>query len=665
MGISNIFSKEAAGRVEDICQRVSGIYEKVNGILQTSDTPKQGMSIYYMYPYLFESCIRNMDDKVVEDIAVAGALYSDIILHYDKWDDQKVSFNLENVMAKSILLQEVMKILCKYFDEQSRFWWYLDKYVCEYANAVMTEKKKHKGTVTSYSDSDYMSILRGKCAIAKVTIAALSIINNKEEMILQLEKSQDFYAEAFQLFDDLRDWKSDLENKQYTWFITEILLDYFDGRHPEEEEFKNALYKSNIYEITLNKIIELCSASLMYSSESMPWIKQVKLLQIRANLLLDDIIKIKKIENETIWNCSSAGKNKDDTLKKAANILCLQQKNQFPELKHIMNFMHVDGFTGEEEPQCGELFQRLFIFNLLQESEKKGKEIMPFSMFKNEWSDLASYSQVNIKERYKYFPNLPELSSDLDTLSEGIKACCIMKDVTEELKTYIDYAITCTWQSDYFNTWILNNASTSKLEATKKEFAKFKWGEDFDIEVNLNFIYALASLDYVKYRNYIDTCVEWIERNQREDGGWISTWYAVDNYSCYLVAKLAKVVKFKDGLIERMLDYLMNARNENGSWGRTSPLLETAFALLAFGELTNRKEFFHCRNMIQTGRDYLLSQCNDDGYWKEENFIKMNLKRAEGKEKFLYYSSSTITTAVCFCALKSIDIENHKTKGDM
>lgn len=104
-----------------------------------------------------------------------------------------------------------------------------------------------------------------------------------------------------------------------------------------------------------------------------------------------------------------------------------------------------------------------------------------------------------------------------------------------------------------------------------------------------------------------------------------------------------------------MIQYLKQTRNKNGFWGGMSPIIETSLALLTLCELNNYFEFDDFRSMIQAGKKYLIAQYRKDGYWNGKNFIKMNLKRAEGGSKYMYYSSSTITTVICLCALKKID----------
>lgn len=93
--------------------------------------------------------------------------------------------------------------------------------------------------------------------------------------------------------------------------------------------------------------------------------------------------------------------------------------------------------------------------------------------------------------------------------------------------------------------------ATSKIDEDRKNAAQFKWGNEFDIEVNINIIYALARYDYAKYKNYIKKCIKWLELKQEKDGGWDNTWYALDNYSCYLVSKLVKVISLNNDIFSK------------------------------------------------------------------------------------------------------------------
>ena len=551
-------------------------------------------------------------------------------------------------MAKVYLHKECIKILSKYFSEGHKFWCYFDKYVGEYLKAVSLEKERHKNVIRVYDKDEESCILIGKSAVAKVVIAALGFLNDNEDMIIQLEKSQNYYAMAYQLLDDLRDWKKDLACGQYTSFLTNILCVFFNGKLATEEQIKQVLFDSKVYENTINRIIEYCDASLLYSSNSISWVKLVKMLQYRVSFLLDDIRRIKNDKEnvyESFQNYYLTKKSIIETLKR-------QQKNSFPEMNHFMVFKKEDGFSCDNEVQCGLLFQRLFFNNFLRENcSKKGVDEFA-DLLNAEWHKFNNSKEKIIGERFKYFSDLPELSSDIDTLSEAIKIYSAYDNKSKELEEYIDYAINCTWHEEgYFDTWIIDKESNSKLEIKRRNVAKFKWGNNYDIEVNLNFIYALSNYNFKKYKSYIKKCVNWLIPKFSEKIEIESSWYSLENYIYYLISKNKMLFIEQEEILKDIVIRLKNKVNKDGSFGAEKSVLETAFMILILRELSEYGDKKELIEIIENAKQYLKSKCLKGGYWKSEPFIKMNLKRVEGNNKYLYYGSATLTTVCCFAAL--------------
>lgn len=293
MALSDLFESSHIQKLNIIDNRIEEINSKARRIVEKQILPERDKSLYFLYPYLFEDYFEGLTEDVLLDIATAGALYSDIILFYDKWQDNDVPFNIQNVMDKTILAQECIKILCNYFENSSPFWKHMESYTAQYMTAVNIERSKHHKIISRYDQSEIEAVLSGKSAIAKTTVAAMAFLTGKEAYLDKIEKSQDSYAYAFQLFDDMRDWKYDLEMGQYTCFITDVLIEFFDGQYVEPDEFLNVLYEKNLFEKNIRIILEYCDKALLDSEKPKLWIKLIKMLHERANSVMKDIINIK------------------------------------------------------------------------------------------------------------------------------------------------------------------------------------------------------------------------------------------------------------------------------------------------------------------------------------------------------------------------------------
>ncbi len=160
------------------------------------------------------------------------------------------------------------------FDSDSPFWLYVEKYTNEWAESVLWERREHWGQAENYSENDLILLSR-KAAGIKIPFAAACILSGNESYIESLSDMVDYDQVVYQLYDDWRDWKVDLEQCNYTYFLTEAKK-YCNISEPsllKEEDVKKAIFEGKV----LQKVLKISEKFNNLASESIANINSVYL----------------------------------------------------------------------------------------------------------------------------------------------------------------------------------------------------------------------------------------------------------------------------------------------------------------------------------------------------------------------------------------------------
>ncbi len=185
---------------------------------------KASRSIYYYYPFLFRRDFPQVDEDDLMIIALSGCLYLDHIMINDSLIDQQQAYSALPIMLSSLLHEKAICLLQKMFAASSPFWGYLEQYHLEYTRAVFLEKERHVRALSPYDAQEMERIARGKLALAKASTTALAIRANDISKLDFLTQSQDCFAIASQLYDDLLDWKEDWQQRRYSYLLSMLPL---------------------------------------------------------------------------------------------------------------------------------------------------------------------------------------------------------------------------------------------------------------------------------------------------------------------------------------------------------------------------------------------------------------------------------------------------------
>lgn len=168
---------------------------------------------YLYYPQLFSTVF----DTKKEDLAllcIAGYLYYQSTILLDSVIDEK---ELHKIIYVTTCQEEAIKILTSIYGKDSVFWSYWKQRRDEYFAAIQLEKSIH--TKENISIDDYLKIADYKSAFGKAAIDALFVSgkSSNKETYQSLLKSHQLFSLAYQLNDDILDFKVDFISGQFNW----------------------------------------------------------------------------------------------------------------------------------------------------------------------------------------------------------------------------------------------------------------------------------------------------------------------------------------------------------------------------------------------------------------------------------------------------------------
>ncbi|MBU1097798.1 MAG: hypothetical protein KKB34_15045 [Bacteroidetes bacterium] len=191
---------------------------KTENVFTSHDT--FGSFLYYI-----RKAFPKVKSKDLERLNLSSNLLYTSILAVDNILDEALYSQKEAMFMATLLRDESLKILNSYFEPTSLFWNYFQKYQKEYIAAILLEDRNHFSKNSSYSIEEMEKIAAGKAAIAKVYPAGLAILSDLQHLIVHFEKSLDYFFTAVQLFDDLRDWRSDFKSKKFSYMLSKLIED--------------------------------------------------------------------------------------------------------------------------------------------------------------------------------------------------------------------------------------------------------------------------------------------------------------------------------------------------------------------------------------------------------------------------------------------------------
>ena len=483
------------------------------------------------------------------------------------------------------------------------------------------------------------------------------ILDNSEkkssELYNVLLESHYNFSVAFQLYDDVTDFKKDFLGKQFNKAVYE-LSNILTGREYDVEIMNKLLYIEGVGVKILNESISYLDRAKKYLiDDTTLWYKTIIDFRKTISEYRDitngyiEVLRTKKqlykksIADDLFFDFHHI---KEDVIKEGIGFIKKDYLRDYAELKHVMFLGEIEDFENQNNIHISDTFQRTLlndcicdITNLLK-IDSKGylqKEI-EYILGRRNHDSIGGWS---------YFPTVKEIAADIDDLGQIMQF--FIKTGKEDLihnhcLNAIRIAIEDRVNTEGgIETWIIPNYNLSELQKKQDYFNRSKWGKGPDVEVVANFAYALQLFSPLEYSEVIKNAVEYMASNQEDDGTWKSRWYFGSFYGTFICLRLFDTVK-EDGcrVKEKTLDLLQKSQNLNGSYGKEGEyILSTVFAIFCMNIL----DFPDINYLKQNAKEFLLANQMEDGGWIAEHFIKPKLQEP--------YGSRTLTTAYVLKAL--------------
>jgi squalene-hopene/tetraprenyl-beta-curcumene cyclase len=346
---------------------------------------------------------------------------------------------------------------------------------------------------------------------------------------------------------------------------------------------------------------------------------------------------------------------KDGAIERASAYLLAQADRQFAEVRHEMKFSRAAGFTGSSEEQSGDIFARATLANLFLDIAASAGTAEWAAQLRTIARREADYiAGARLRDRaggWSYFPGLPELPPDADSLAAAL---CLFQRIAPEYielcREPVDLVLAGADADGAFETWIVAPADRPSDRARMEWAIRNCWGTGADPDVLAHLYYALWLWAPDRYGDAVlrRGAAKLIEM-QQPDGSWRATWYVGPAYGTALAARLLRVAGMGDAARARARRFLADAQREDGSWGDdSSASLQTALSMAALSETEPGSSGIE----IIRGAAALRERQLADGSWPSSPWIQMEIGRATGKILHVAtYRSATLTTAFCLRAL--------------
>jgi hypothetical protein len=193
--------------------------------LETSHTNRRvGFSPFYYYPFLFAGAFPSVKVEDMRTLALANRILLEAILLADKKIDETLPWTPVDFYLIDSCFHRAFELLLPLFPLEHEFWQKTQEWFLQHGRAIIKEQRLHRHQLGSYTQREFFEISTGKVALIKTNLLAMALLSETPEILPSLMKSQDHFLAGFQCFDDLRDWKQDLQQRNFTFLLTRVIL---------------------------------------------------------------------------------------------------------------------------------------------------------------------------------------------------------------------------------------------------------------------------------------------------------------------------------------------------------------------------------------------------------------------------------------------------------
>ncbi len=546
--------------------------------------------VYYQnYPSLFVKAF-SIQNEQIELLDIAGFLYYQATIFTDSLIDEK---DLSKFPLISVCQEESIKILSNIFDLNSSFWSLWNVRKNEYLQAIQIEKQLQQKQ-TDITIEEYENLADLKSTFGKVAIDCLFSLeeNQNIEVYNQLLLSHKYFSVAFQLNDDIQDFKIDYKNNQFNWAVYLLKQQDIPTQNPN-------ILEKYLYIRGISK--KLYQLGIYYSEKALYIVRDIDVPNWKK--VLKDTIKsfqraIIEIDNYLEILTSEIYLSNTLTNKDTLNI-SINNALQFVKKKQ-----NNDGSWREYVNQGGisNAWSTAFILSKISEND------ILKTNFKEEISRGLGFIQNNsISNLWSYNTTWIEDadSTNFVLLSYALNDVLIDNNIIESwfqfqkkdggfstysnkdflLKSLDDKNISKVegWLTSHNCVSAVSFFTLTKLGLVKNNsnFNKLKSFFENKLDTNIDSywwtspiytLYYLAKTYYTQQENEkFNLIVKKIQKLQNEDGSFCDN-YGVNHFYTGLALEILLLDSNSETEIKKAVDYLLSYQFTDGSWENSNAL---------------------------------------------------------------------------------------------
>lgn len=343
----------------------------------------------------------------------------------------------------------------------------------------------------------------------------------------------------------------------------------------------------------------------------------------------------------------------EGAIDRAASFMLAEAAGGFPGARHEMVFPRWAGFRSGGERQISDAFARAVIADALLDvaEHEEGERGARWVKIARREADYVAGARLRDRlGGWSYFPDLPELPPDLDSLSAAtLLFARAARQHSPLCEGPIDLALDGLRPDGSVGTWIVAPGDGWAQSRLMKRGIRWFWGDGADVEVCARFFLALHLLEPVRYAGAIRGGTSFVVAQQQDRGTWNATWYWGEAYGTALCLRFLRQVGAQSGAVDRAAEAIWALQREDGGWGLWQSVpLDTAVAMEAVADSDAAGLEDRLRRAVRVLLDYQYPE----GSWPATPWIKMDVGRAAGVVvRTLTHGNDTVTTAFALRAL--------------
>ncbi len=172
-------------------------------------------------PWLFWHACRKLPDSTILPIAEAGALLGAVYAIQDHLIDEQLPEPAGSALLAQALLERALRLLYREFPAGAPFWSYFDQLWAELRRSQALERQWLLAPA-EISQADFVAVARAKAAPAVLTLAALVEVGAPPALRELGGESLMVFGAAAQLAHDVGDWRGDVRDGHFTFFLSRV-----------------------------------------------------------------------------------------------------------------------------------------------------------------------------------------------------------------------------------------------------------------------------------------------------------------------------------------------------------------------------------------------------------------------------------------------------------